>query len=343
MSEERIGRHARAMETDVTADPRFLARLHDELAEELGLGARRSTVRLVGTATDEPVRSSRSASRGHGRLLLLAAAIVVAGTAAAAVGSRVAPAPDDRGDLLATIREADRMRVGVVTGYPQAQSPDGAWGGFDSDVAARLAEQLGVPAELVVSTGPDLQARPETWDITFPSLVTGPPRDRALGALTPVYHWPIEVLVAREDVAQTVGDIAGRRVCAVAGSAGAAWLAGATDLPSTTPAVRPPAGIAVVTAADDQGCLGLLTNGEVTALVTSTTGPADLVVRPAVRALDGPVLTLPMAPIVSTAGPDPSRLRAALDEAIVALREDGTLLDLSRRRFGADLVTPPTP
>ena len=342
MSEERIGAHARAVEADVAPDPRYLDRLHDQLAEELGMPTRRVAGRAASRTPDARVVPRRQGG-SRTRVLLLAATLVMAGAAAAVVGARLDRQPDDRMDLLTIVHDSNRLRIGIVAGYPQAQSPDGAWGGFDVDVASLLAEQLAVSGELVVSTGPDLEARPDGWDVAFPSLVTGPPDALRFRAPTPVFYWPVHVLVTRDDPAARVADVAGRRVCAVAGSAGAAWLGGESDVTSATPIVGRPDAVAIVPAADDAACLALLTAGEVDALVTSTIGPADLVVRPTVRAISGPIMTLPMAPIVSSAGPDPAALLDALDAQIERARSDGTLLDLSRRRFGADLITLPTP
>ena len=241
MSEERIGTHLRAVEADVTPDPRFLDALHDQLADELGLASRRTGPRPALVAREAPLPALRSTARSRTRLLLLAAMLVVAGSAAALVGSRLAPAPEDRDDLLSMIRMDDRVRIGIVTGYPQAQAPDGAWGGFDVDVAALLAERLAVPAELVVSSGPDLRARPEAWDIAFPSMAEAPAGSGEVAAAESVYHWPVHLLVSSDEPVTTVADLTGRRVCVTAGSAGAAWAAGDAAVRSTTPPVEPPA------------------------------------------------------------------------------------------------------
>jgi polar amino acid transport system substrate-binding protein len=340
MTEDRIGTHLRALEQDATPDRAFLDRVHDELAHELGLATRRAPAPAPSTG-GKVAPSVRGRRRRLGaRDLLLAAALAAGAGAAMLVGSMLLDR-DVGPDLLDAVRLNEALRVGVAAGYPQAQAPNGAWGGFDVDLAELLAERLGVRAEVVVSSEQDLVSRSGAWDVAIPSLLRGDPVGEGFARTSVVHWWPVHLLVRADSVVQHVDELVGHRVCVVAGSAGAAWLALRPDAPGTT-LVEPPE-VGSITAADDAGCRALLADGRVDAFVTAATGPADLVVHPDARALGGPVALVPMAPFVSTSGADPASLIARMDAAIAALREDGTLLDLSRRRFGADLVTPPIP
>ena len=340
MTEDRIGTHLRALEQDATPDRAFLDRVHDELAHELGLATRRMAGRVRPTGGEVGPTARRRRRRIGARDLLLAATLAAGAGTAMLVGSRLLDR-DDRPDLLDAVRLHGALRVGVAAGYPQAQAPNGAWGGFDVDLAELLAERLGVRAEVIVSSEQDLASRTSAWDVAIPSVLRGDPAGEGFARASVVHWWPVHLLVRADSVVEHVDELDGHRVCVVAGSAGAAWLADHSDAPGT--ALTEPPEVDSITAADDAGCRALLADGRVDGFVTAATGPADLVVRRDARALAGPVALVPLAPFVSTSGGDPASLIASIDAAIGALREDGTLLDLSRRRFGADVVTPPIP
>ena len=88
-------------------------------------------------------------------------------------------------------------------------------------------------------------------------------------------------------------------------------------------------------------CLDDLAAGDVDAVVTSALTAADIAVRPGVRTLGQPVLLDPRTIVARTAGPDPSALVRAANEALGEMRADGTLSDLSRGRFGGQDLTGP--
>ena len=106
--------------------------------------------------------------------------------------------------------------------------------------------------------------------------------------------------------------------------------------------VAPPSGgPAVRVEPDDQTCLDALMAHEVDAVVSASLSAADIGVRASVRALGQPVMLDPRSVVLRSAGSDPSGLLAAIDGALGELREDGTLTDLSRNRFGGqDLSVP---
>ncbi len=80
------------------------------------------------------------------------------------------------------------------------------------------------------------------------------------------------------------------------------------------------------------------------AIVTSALSDSDLAARPSFRTVGGPILVEPRTIVAARAGLDPSALLSVVDDALGAMRSDGTLADLSRNRFGGrDLTTPPSP
>jgi ABC-type amino acid transport substrate-binding protein len=80
------------------------------------------------------------------------------------------------------------------------------------------------------------------------------------------------------------------------------------------------------------------------AVVTSTVVGADIATLGDYRLIGGgPVASEPRTVVVSADEPDAETLIAAANEALAALRADGTLATLSARRFGGvDLSVPAT-
>lgn len=106
--------------------------------------------------------------------------------------------------------------------------------------------------------------------------------------------------------------------------------------------VAPPQNTLVTRLATDVACLDDLLAGRSLAMVTASLSDADLTVRGGVRSLGSPALTEQRSVLARSGATDPARLLAEIDRTMLAMRTDGTLSDLSRRRFGgADLTDPP--
>ena len=65
-----------------------------------------------------------------------------------------------------------------------------------------------------------------SWTVAVPSARIGADLAERWAASQPYYHWPIFVIVPAASDAQSVDDLSGMPVCAVAGTTGEAWLAG---------------------------------------------------------------------------------------------------------------------
>jgi ABC-type amino acid transport substrate-binding protein len=168
-----------------------------------------------------------------------------------------------------------------------------------------------------------------SWAVALPSTRIGADAADRWAASQPYYHWPIFVVVPAASDAQSLDDLSGLRVCAVAGSTGEAWLAGRPDV---IPLARP----------DEAACLEALATGMAAATVTADVGPADIKVRGDVRALGPPVTSEPRSVLGDRQAGDPTALIHEIDGAIQSARDDGTLADLSRRYFGGfDLTVAP--
>jgi ABC-type amino acid transport substrate-binding protein len=321
-------------------DPRFLDRLHDELARELRLSVRRSAP-VAGNATTAPTRRgpvTRPAARST--RLLLAAALVLIGTIGGALLAG-APAPSTPDDLLAQVRARGELRIRL----PEPADPDwSAPGSFSTQVAVRLGERLGIPTRVVYYPGGQATS---AWDLAIPAAL-GPVDPAQFATSQPIYHAPVWLEVQSEQL--TFDELVGLRICAVEGSVGAAWLARAPAIESSTPVASVPANLQV-TLVPTHGDCGRGMGGwdlRVTAgVVTSPGGLGRVAVGPNSvgwrQGYEGdPVLTLPIPLVAPRDGPDPTSLLALVDIAIADLREDGTLADLSRATFYRDLSVPPS-
>ncbi len=154
----------------------------------------------------------------------------------------------------------------------------------------------------------------------------------------PYYLWPIHLLAADSSQARTAADLAGATICVVRGSVGANWLGGGTGIQTTGPVEARPVGAVPMLAASDDDCLAKVASGEADAAVSAALAPVDLDARPAIRAIGPPILHEQRG-VVVVRGPGSAAVIAAIDAAIVDMHADGSLADISRRRFGGDDLT----
>src|SRR5439155_8354987 len=119
-------------------------------------------------------------------------------------------------------------------------------------------------------------------------------------------------------------------ICAVAGDPSALWLrggygggsGGSTSTPATT---------SIITRPTDADCLTALAAGDAVAAMTAHLSDADLQVRTDIRVIGGPDAE-PRSVLVHGlvgGGSDAGGLLAAVDDALAAMRADGTLTRLS--------------
>jgi ABC-type amino acid transport substrate-binding protein len=92
----------------------------------------------------------------------------------------------------------------------------------------------------------------------------------------------------------------------------------------------------------DADCLELVESGDVSAAVTATLSPADLAARPTLRQVGEPVL-VEQRGFVAPRGSGSAELIEEVDRLLLEMRSDGTIAELSRRRFGGTDLTPRLP
>ena len=264
--------------------------------------------------------------------LLLAALLANAAAIGALVERLLQPV-----SLLDDARSSGLLRIAVSPDAPQIQTPARGIDGFDIDVAHALADRLGVPSELKITTAAEMLAAPGNgWQVALPGVGVDPATATDLLVTQAYYRWPV-YLVAAADAPSAAGLRPGASVCVVAGSPGEAWANGAAS--GATLEVRTQASAtSVVIAPDETTCVDRVESGEVDALVTSTLLPSDFETSGRLVPIGSEPVAFEPRVIAVPAIPGAPPLRDALDDAIADLRADGTLADLARARFGTDDV-----
>jgi ABC-type amino acid transport substrate-binding protein len=335
MNDDRVRRILQAADQPAAPAPEFASALLGELKDELGFRAATTYTESVGRS--RPRAIPRAPSRRTD--LLLAAALLVALGAGLlpAIGAFVNRAPPPPSNPLGDVLEAGRIRIAIRPDHPQFAMPGQSAAGFDIDIARAIATELGLSADVVLVEAPlMLEGRAGSWDIGLPSVPASLVDEDVFELSAPVYHWPHRLVVPETSAAGDVGDLAGQPICAVAGDAGQAWLAG-----NYGDARSSPVGGSIVTRQTDAECLELLDSGQAAGAVTATLSDAEIAVRAGIRVIGGPDPEPRVVVVPRSAGavPGPSDLLRAVDEAIAALKNDGTLTQLSQSRFGgADLT-----
>ena len=301
--------------------------------------------RTAGLGRPTPARRGRRIWSGFGGTVRLAAtgvvvALIVAGLVVVRSGNlsvspSPTPGPVGGNDLLARVRSSGVLRVAIVPDYPNVQLAGGAYDGIDIDVAREIAARLGVRAEIVPVNPADLVAGGWSgrWDVVVGLTITTSAQ-RSLEIGQPYRFQPALVAVRSDLPIATVADLAGHTVCVGADPAVAQWLNGSLDVVSATPIAPAPAGVLRTNTGSDSACLATAGQPSWDAFVGDRQLAADYASLVGVRVLGQPAFTEEGAVAADRSGPSPTSLLAAIDQVIAAMRADGTLTSISKRRFG---------
>jgi polar amino acid transport system substrate-binding protein len=228
---------------------------------------------------------------------------------------------DTAGDLLETIQEAGVIRVATDANYePQSfREPDGSWAGFDIDVAAEIADRLGVDVEYqhqewdLITAG----SWSERWDISVGSMTITTDRKDLFSFAQPYYYTPA-YLAASERSGVTATD----------------------DLDFELPT-----GGEAVTRPTDANCIEEIEAGrtEFDLVITSgTVIDAAIAAESPIVKIGEPIYIENLAVAIDKAGPEHAALLYEINRIIGEMHEDGTLTQLSEEWFdGADLTQDP--
>jgi ABC-type amino acid transport substrate-binding protein len=339
MDDERIERALRQGPPDEPSYvPGVAGRVASEAQRSSASGELPATARPDGAPDLEVLRPSgvqlRRAGQTNRRSLpvAIAAALVVA-IGGLFISGRIVSGPGATPgpslDLLGRLREAGTIRIAVSNGAPQTVSAGGAYIGFDVDVAAAIAGELGLDGRITAVASDEFSTT--DWDLSLPGGTGAAPSGGV--ASEPYAYWPIWVAAGSASPVTDLASLGSARVCVVEGSTGASWLAG--DGSEGTPA---PAGASVVEAATDDECVTAVIDDRADAMVTATLLEDELASRGLHLVVPTPVATEQWSTFVKP-GRDAATLLEAVDRMIANLRASGRLEDLSRSSFGGQDVT----
>ena len=257
-------------------------------------------------------------------LSLLLTGVLVAG-AIAGCGSK-------SNDHLARIKSAGKITIateGVWAPFTYHDENTDELVGFDVEVAAAIAEKLGVEADFqeVAFDGGLTGVSTGTFDMMANGVDVTDERKNTYDFTEPyAYDHAVVVTLASNDSISSFDDLNG---LTTANSAGSTYEAMGIQYGAKVKNV------------DTLGeTMTLVQNGTVDATINAntsaqdyfnTTGTTDL----KVAAVD-PEVTMYAVPLAK--GSDNNSLRAAINDAIKALREEGKLSEISIKYFGADIT-----
>lgn len=235
---------------------------------------------------------------------------------------------------LSEIQE-EGVAVIVMSGeYPPFSMPDenGEMIGFDADVATAIAERLGVEADLQQAQFSAIIAGIQTgsFDFSVASHAKTAERDEAVNySEIPYYYSGGKLFVAEDSEFESLEDLreAGAAIAVDLGGTNQAWLK-EHDYPN------------IATYSGIQAELLAVRSGRAGAIFTSPiVGNIAIKEGQPIKPI-GELLFEEKAWVLSADG-NPE-LAAAIDAALHDMREDGTLLEISQKWIGGDIVTPPS-
>lgn len=243
------------------------------------------------------------------------------------------PPADGDGDLLSQIRAKGEITVALEGtwspwGYHDA---DDNLVGYDVEVAQAIADKLGVKPVFVEGEWDGLLAGIEAgrYDIMVNGVDIDEDRQQKYDFSTP-YAYNRTVVIVREDddSIQSMEDLNGKKT--------------ANTLNSTYAIVAEGYGADVTSVDDFIQTIELLTSGRIDATLNAEVSFYDYIAAQPnagikIACVD-PVSTQVAIPMHKGEGSD--ALRAAVDQALAELAEDGTLSNLSVKYFGADISHP---
>lgn len=229
---------------------------------------------------------------------------------------------DTGGDLLETILDRGVLRVATDANYePQSfRQPDGSWAGFDIDVAAKIAEGLGVEVEYQHQEWDIITAGnwSERWDISVGSMTITTDRKDLFSFTQPYYYTPAFIGASERSGVTSLDDLA-------------------FDLPEGGEAVTRPT---------DANCIEEIEAGRTEFDLVMTSGTvidAAAAAGSPITKVGEPAYQENLAVAIDKAGPAHDALLYEIDRIIGEMHADGTLTGLSEEWFdGEDLTVDPS-
>lgn len=267
--------------------------------------------------------------------LLLAGCGTASGSGTSATGSTEAgstsAAESTSDDHLARIQSAGKITVGLEGDWQpfSYHDDDDNLVGYDVEVAQNIASHLGVEADLVEGPWDGLFAGMDSgrYDIVVNGVDITPDRQQKYDFSDP-YAYDHTVLIVRDDNTDITSfeDLAGKKT--------------ANSIGSTYQEIGEQYGATVSGVDTLVETLQMVQNGQVDATLNAATSFGDYMkanpdapLKIAATSEEATSYAIPMEK-----GDDNATLLAAVNDALSAMREDGTLASLSEKYFGADLT-----
>lgn len=236
------------------------------------------------------------------------------------------------GDHLARIKAASKLTVGLEGDWQPFSYHDAsdALVGYDVEVAKELAKRLGVEIEIAEAPWDGLFAGMSSgrYDLVVNGVDATPDRAETFDFSTPyAYDHTVLIVPAANTDITAFEDLKGRTT--------------ANSIGSTYQEIGEQYGAAVKGVDTLVETLTMVINGQVDATINASTSFGDYMkanpTAPLKVAATAGEATQYIIPLVK--GEDNVTLLAAVNEALAAMRADGTLKALSEKYFSADLTT----
>jgi polar amino acid transport system substrate-binding protein len=267
------------------------------------------------------------------------------GTSSAPVDETVCASADtSAGDLLAEVCDAGEIRVSTDPAYPPQSSLNqetGEYEGFDIDVAAAIADRLGVDIEWETPSWTAITAGnwQDRWDMSVGSMTVTAERAEVLDFSPAYYFTPASVAVEEDSEITTVEQLDGKTVGVCAGCTYDAYLNGTLDIPGFE--FEPPPFQATVKGYDtDTTAIQAVLSGQADGVMSATPTLQEAIDkdRP-LRLLGDPLFYEPLSVAFDKSSElDQSSLVEAVSDIVEDLHADGTLTELSMEWYGEDLT-----
>lgn len=267
--------------------------------------------------------------------LLLAGCAGSSGSGTTATGSTESSSASDTestsDDHLARIKSTGKITVGLEGDWQpfSYHDDDDNLVGYDVEVAQNIASHLGVEADLVEGPWDGLFAGMDSgrYDIVVNGVDVTPDRQEKYDFSDP-YAYDHTVLIVRDDNTDITSfeDLDGKTT--------------ANSIGSTYQEIGEQYGATVSGVDTLVETLQMVQNGQVDATLNAATSFGDYMkanpdapLKIAATSEEATSYAIPMEK-----GDDNATLLAAVNDALSAMREDGTLASLSEKYFGADLT-----
>lgn len=245
-----------------------------------------------------------------------------------AMGTKALAATDN---LLEQIKERGTLRVGIEGTYPpfSYQGDDGKLTGFEVDFARKLANHLGVEAELKPTKWDGILASLDAKrvDVVINQVTISEQRKKKYDFSLPYTVSGVQALVKKgnEGIIKTAADLAGKKVGVGLGTNYEEWLRQNVK------------GVDIRTYDDDPTKYQDLRIGRIDAILVDRLAALDLAQKTGnMLVVTGDAFSRQESGVALRKGNEP--LLTAIDSAISNMQQDGTLKALSEKWFKADVT-----